>query len=32
MANVYSVHDVLQKHSIKLMVGILAAVSVGGLV
>ncbi|MDD3445481.1 MAG: cytochrome-c oxidase, cbb3-type subunit II [Zavarzinia sp.] len=32
MANVYSVHDILQKHSIKLMAGILCAVSVGGLV
>ncbi len=32
MANIYSIHDVLQKHSIKLMVGIVAAVSVGGLV
>ena len=32
MANLYSLHDVLQRHSIKLMVGILAAVSVGGIV
>ncbi|MFA5121097.1 cytochrome-c oxidase, cbb3-type subunit II [Zavarzinia sp.] len=32
MANIYSIHDALQKHSIKLLVGIVAAVSVGGLV
>jgi cytochrome c oxidase cbb3-type subunit 2 len=32
MATVYSIHDSLQKHSIKLLVGILAAVSVGGIV
>lgn len=32
MASVYSIHDKLQKHSIKLLAGILAAISVGGIV
>lgn len=32
MATFYSIHETLQKHSIKLLVGILAAVSVGGIV
>lgn len=32
MATVYSLHETLQKHSIKLLAGILAAISVGGIV